>query len=154
DFVEPTSTNVKEVVVTGPGAPAIASVDDLSGKTVHVREHSVYRESLDTLNASLKQKNKPPVVIKFLPDNLEDEDILEMLNAGLAQVSVVDDHIANFWKQIFNGLTVHPDVAVRTGGVVAMVVRKGSPQLKAELDAFIKTHGRGTTFGNITLRKY
>jgi len=154
DFVAPTYTDVKEIVVTGPGAPPIASVDDLSGQTVHVRQISVYRESLDALNASLKGRGKAPVVVKFLPDNLEDEDVLEMVNAGLVKITVVDDHIAAFWKQMFTAIAVHADVAVRTGGTVAMAIRKNSPKLEAELDAFVKTHGKGTTFGNVTLRKY
>jgi membrane-bound lytic murein transglycosylase MltF len=154
DFILPTYSDVKQLVVTGPGAPAVATVDDLAGQAVHVRQGSTYRESLDALSATLKQKGKAPVDVKFLPDNLEDEDILEMVNAGLIKISVVDDHIANFWKQIFTGIVVHDDVAVRTGGIVAMALRKGSPQLKAELDAFVKTHGKGTAFGNVTLRKY
>src|SRR4029079_2544370 len=33
-------------------------------------------------------------------------------------------------------------------------IRKNSPQLKAELDAFVKTHGKGTQFGNMMLQKY
>jgi membrane-bound lytic murein transglycosylase MltF len=33
-------------------------------------------------------------------------------------------------------------------------MRKNSPKLKAELDGFIKTHGRGTAFGNILFAKY
>ena len=36
-FSVPTRTNVSQVVVTGPGAPAIASVDDLAGQEVFVR---------------------------------------------------------------------------------------------------------------------
>jgi membrane-bound lytic murein transglycosylase MltF len=154
DFVTPTFTNVKEVVITGPGAPAIASVDDLSGQTVHVRQISAYYQSLQALNNTLAQRNKPPVVVKLVPDTLEDEDVLEMVNAGLVKITVVDDHLANFWKQIFTAITVHNDVAVRTGGEIAMAVRKGSPQLKAQLDAFVKAHGKGTAFGNVTLRKY
>ena len=92
--------------------------------------------------------------MKFVPDTLEDEDVLEMVNAGLVKITIVDDHLANFWKQIFPGMTVHADAAVRTGGEIAMAVRKGSPQLKAQLDAFVKAHGQGTAFGNVTLRKY
>jgi membrane-bound lytic murein transglycosylase MltF len=144
----------KELVVTGPVAPAITTADDLAGQTVHVREHSTYYESLETLNAALKQQGKAAVEIKFLPGNLEDEDILEMVNAGLVKITVVDDHVANFWKQIFTRITVHDQAAVRTGGVVAMALRRGSPQLKAELDAFVKTHGKGTAFGNTVFRKY
>src|SRR5262245_62091168 len=153
-FVTPTFSNVKELVVTGPGAPAIASLDDLAGQTVQVRKISTYRESLEALSASLRQRGKPAIGITYLPDSLEDEDILEMVNAGLVKITVVDDHLANFWKQIFPAIAVHGDVAVKTGGEVAMVVRKDSPALKAELDAFMKAHGRGTAFGNITLRKY
>jgi len=154
DFVSPTFTNVKQLVVSGPGSPAIAGVDDLSGQTVHVRQISAYYQSLQALNATLGQRNKPPIVVKFVPDTLEDEDILEMVNAGLVKITVIDDHLANFWKQIFTGIVVHDDVAVRTGGQVAMAIRKGSPQLKAQLDTFVKTHGKGTAFGNVTFRKY
>ena len=45
-FSEPTRTNVSEVVVTGPGAPPIATVDDLAGQEVFVRKGSIYDESL------------------------------------------------------------------------------------------------------------
>ncbi len=154
DFTTPTITNVKELVVTGPGAPAISTVDDLAGATVGVRKGSLYRQNLDALSASLKERGKAAVVIKELPDSLEDEDILEMTNAGLVKITVVDDHIANFWKQIFTSIDVHPDVAVKTGGEVAMAIRKDSPKLKAELDGWLKLNGKGTTFGNVTLRKY
>jgi membrane-bound lytic murein transglycosylase MltF len=129
-------------------------VDDLSGQTVHVRRISSYYQSLQALNETLARRNKPPVVVKFVPDTLEDEDILEMVNAGLVKITVVDDHLANFWKQIFTGITIHGDAAIRSGGEIAMAVRKGSPQLKAQLDTFVKAHGKGTAFGNVTLRKY
>ena len=45
-FSEPTRTNVNEVVVTGPGAPPITTVDDLAGQEVFVRKGSIYDESL------------------------------------------------------------------------------------------------------------
>ena len=34
------------------------------------------------------------------------------------------------------------------GGELAWAIRPNSPQLKAALDAFVKTHREGTTFGN------
>jgi membrane-bound lytic murein transglycosylase MltF len=49
---------------------------------------------------------------------------------------------------------VHPDVKVREGGDVAWATRKNSPKLMAELNQFVKTHGKGTMFGNMTLQKY
>lgn len=84
DFTNPTRTNVSEVVVTGPGAPAIASVDDLSGKDVYTRKDSNFYASLVALNERLKAKGKPPVVIREAPGNLEDDDLLEMVNPTMS----------------------------------------------------------------------
>ncbi len=103
-FSEPTRTNVSQVVVTGPGAPPIATLDDLAGQEVFVRRASAYYGSLTRLNEQLKTRGKPAVVIEEAPDVLEDDDILEMVNAGLAPITVVDDYLAGFWSQVFTGI--------------------------------------------------
>jgi membrane-bound lytic murein transglycosylase MltF len=154
DFSKPTRTNVDEIVVTGPGAPKIASVDDLAGQEVFVRKTSSYYQSLLALNERLQAAGKPPVAIQEAPENLDDEDLLEMANAGLLKITVVDNYLADFWKQIFKKLTVHDTVTLRTGGDLAVAIRKGSPQLAAEVNAIIEEHGLGTTFGNIVARRY
>src|SRR5687768_2090440 len=94
-FSEPTRTNVIQVVVTGPGAPPIATVHDLAGREVFVRKGSVYYETLTGLNEQLKTRGKPPVVIDEAPNALEDDDILEMVNAGLAPITIVDNYLPN-----------------------------------------------------------
>jgi membrane-bound lytic murein transglycosylase MltF len=154
DFTNPTRMNVSEILVTGPGAPAIASVEDLSGKDVFTREKSTYQESLLALNEKFKTQGRPPVTIRTVPGNLEDDDLLEMVNAGLIPAIVVDDYLANFWKKVFPNLTVHEDVAIRTGGSLAVAVRKNSPQLIAALNTFLGNFGLGTAFGNQIERKY
>ena len=84
DFVAPDEKVVNiEILVTGPTSPAIASLDDLAGKTVHVRKASSYYESLTALNDRFTKEGKAPVKLVFVPDALEDEDMLEMMNAGL-----------------------------------------------------------------------
>ena len=103
DFTNPTRKNVNEIVVTGPGAPAIASIDDLAGQEVFVRKTSAYYQSLLALNERLKAAGKPPVDIQAAPENLEDDDLLEMVNAGLIKIIVVDNYLAEFWKQVFTG---------------------------------------------------
>ncbi len=134
--------------------PAIASVDDLSGRDVYARRDSNVSASLVALNARLKAKGKPPVVIKDVPANLEDDDVLEMVNAGLIPTTVVHDYMAAFWKQVLPNLTVHDTVTLRTGASVAVPVRKGSPLLLAELNAFIGKYGLGTAFGNVVEKRY
>jgi membrane-bound lytic murein transglycosylase MltF len=150
----PVAANVSEVVVSGPASPKVAGLDDLSGKEVFVRKSSSYYESLVALNKKFAAEKKPPVTLKEAPETLEDEDLLEMLNAGLIPLIIVDKHKANFWKRIFPQLTVHDNVAVRTGGEVAWAMRKGSPQLKAALDDFVTRHKVGTSIGNQLLTRY
>lgn len=154
DFARPVLRGVREVVVTGARAPAVASVDGLAGRAVFVRRSSSYHESLLALNARLRAAGKRPVRIKPAPEQLEDEDLLEMANAGLVDTLIVDSHKAAFWAQIFESIKVHEDVAVRTGGDIAWALRKGSPKLRASLDAFARGHGQGTEFGNVTFRRY
>ncbi len=110
EFSTPTRTGVSEIVVTAPGVMAPATVDDLSGREVFVRKSSSYFESLQRLNESLAARKKPPVTIKEAPDALEDDDILEMVNAGLVEITVVDDFVAEFWQQVFPDINRHADV--------------------------------------------
>ena len=154
DFTTPTATNGSEIVVTGPGAPNIATVDDLSGQQVMIRKSSSYFESLTQLNERFAKEGKKPAIIKPAPENLETEDLLEMTNAGLIKITIADKMLGDFWKQIFKDITLHPEAAVRTGSEYGWAIRKNSPQLKAELDTFIKANRKGTTFGNMTLQKY
>jgi membrane-bound lytic murein transglycosylase MltF len=154
DFSIPTIRGVAEIAVTGPGAPALKTLDDLSGQTVAVREKSIQFESLQKLNDTFKQQGKAPVAIRTVPTNLEDEDLLEMCNAGLLKIVIVDDIYARFWDQILTSIEPHPAIKVREDGDYAWVARKGSPKLVAEMNEFIKKNGAGTAFGNVLLQKY
>ena len=154
DFTNPVRTNVSEVVVSGPGVPAIASVDDLSGKEIYARKESSAWQSLVALNDRLLAQGRPPVAIRELPGNLEDEDQLEMVNADLLPMVVVQDYLAEFWKKVFTNITVHDQAAVRTGASLAVAIRKNSPLLAAEFNAFLANHGPGTSFGNMMEKRY
>jgi membrane-bound lytic murein transglycosylase MltF len=155
DFTAPTLYGeVDEIIVTGPESPPFSTLDDLAGREVFVRKSSSYYESLVALNRQLRSKGKPEVSLRLAPEELEDEDLLEMVNAGLVSFIVVDNYAAEFWAKIFDGIRLHPEAVVRKGSDLAWAIRKKSPKLKAKLDAFIKTHGRGTTFGNVVIRRY
>src|SRR5262249_473199 len=154
DFSLPVYRRVSEVVVTGPQSPTLTNIDDLSGKEVFVRKSSSYWEHLEQLNQRFKQAGKPPVKLKASPENLENDDLLEMLNAGLFGITVVDDYVADLWQKILKDIRVHKEIAISTGGDIGWMFRKNSPKLKTEADAFVKTHGQGTLFGNTVIRRY
>ena len=153
-FSEPTRTNVSQVVVTGPGAPPIATVDDLAGREVFVRKASAYYDTLTKLNDQLKVRGKPAVILDEAPDVFEDDDILEMVNAGIVPITVVDDYLAEFWSQVFTGITVHKDVAVRTGGRLAVAFRKDNPKLREAVNGWLRKHQKGDAFRNTVERRY
>ena len=155
DFTIPTTTKpINEIVVTGPQSPQLRSIDDLAGKEVFVRKTSSYWTHLEHLNARFKKEGKAAITLRAAPEDLEDEDLLEMLNAGLFGIAVVDDYKLELWSTIYPKIKSRPDLAVSTGGELAWAIRPNSPQLKAALDAFLKTHRQGTTFGNTLVKRY
>jgi membrane-bound lytic murein transglycosylase MltF len=154
DFTDPTRRHVNQIVVTGPGAAPLKSLEDLSGQPIYVRETSVYETSLIALNEKLNASGKAPVVIEHAPENLEDDDLLEMVNAGLIPAVVVHDFVAKFWKQVFTKLTVHENIATRSDASLGIAVRKNNPKLRAALNNFMGKHGLGSSFGNQVERKY
>jgi len=154
DFSKPTRSNVDEVVVTGPNSPAVTAVEDLSGKEVYARKTSSYYVSLQALNQKLEAQGKPPVDIKEASESLEDDDLLEMVNAGLIPAMVVDNYMAEFWKQVFPDLNVHSELALRTGGDLAVAIRKNSPLLAADLNGFIDKYGLNSAIGQTLGKRY
>jgi membrane-bound lytic murein transglycosylase MltF len=154
DFSDPFGTGVRELVVSGPASPEITSLDDLSGKEVHARKSSSYYQSLHKLNERFEGEGKSTVKIVAADENLEDEDLLEMLNAGLIPLIVMDSHKATFWNQIFDNITVHEDAAVASEGNIAWAFRKDSPELAAVVNEFVKKNKAGTLMGNILLKRY
>jgi membrane-bound lytic murein transglycosylase MltF len=154
DFTEPWIAGVDEIVVTSPRGPVIASVEDLSGREVFVRESSSYYQSLLELNSRLTSEGKPAVRLTPAPEELEDEDLLEMANAGLVDILVVDNHKAWFWQRVWPALKLYPTVTLRTGGEIAWSIRKDSPQLKAALNGFLATNGKDSLNARMIFRRY
>jgi membrane-bound lytic murein transglycosylase MltF len=145
DFVAPDEKFVNvEILVTGPTSPAIASINDMAGKTVHVRQASSYFESLTALNERFKKEGKAPVKLVLVPDALEDEDMLEMLNAGLIEAIVVDDWKAKMWAQVLPKIKVNETIVLREATKRGWAIRKGSPQLAVALEEIYKTTGKQT----------
>jgi membrane-bound lytic murein transglycosylase MltF len=154
DFSNPTRTDVDEVLVTGPGAPPVKSLTDLGKAKVYVRESSSYYASLTAYNQKQKALGKPTIDVARAPEDLEDDDVLEMVNAGLVPATVVDSFKANFWKQVLPNLVVHNDLTLRTGGKLAVAFRKNSPQLAAVLNSFIARNGLSTAIGRVLNQRY
>ena len=154
DFSEPFFDEAREIVVTGPAAPELASLDDLAGQTLHLRSSSSYWASVEALNERFSERGLPPIELVPVDPYLEDEDLLEMAAAGALPWLVVDEHIAVVWDEIIPGLVLHNDLVLREGGAIAAALRRDTPQLVALVNEFRESAKVGTEFGNVVTRQY
>ena len=154
DFTNPVSKPLKEVLITGPSAPRLGSLADLSDQTVYLRLSSSYAESVRKLSQTLVEKGQAPIRIEAVNESLEDEDLIEMVDTGLLPWAVVDDYKPQMWREVFTRVTVRDDLVLREGARLAWAIRPDSPQLKTFLDTFLKQNREGTLFGNIIRNRY
>lgn len=154
DFSDPFFHNINQIVITGPSSPKLHTIDDLSGKIIFVTRSSSYWEYLEKLNIDFSERGLAPIILKPVPEQLEDGDLMEMVDAGLIDITVVDDYKAKLWSQVLPNIVLHKDIAIKTGDEFAWMIRKDSPLLVKEVNKFVKGHKEGTLFGNILLNRY
>ncbi len=153
-FSTPIQKKVSEVVVTGPDLANVNSFDGLAGKAIYVNPLTAYYENLKKVSDAQTKAGKPALNVKAADKNLFDDDLIEMVNAGLIPATVTNQGRANLWAQVLPNVKSHAELAVATEGETAWVMRKSNPQLKQVVDEFVQTHAAGTSFGNTLLRRY
>ncbi len=136
DFATPINTGVKEIIVAAPDSPVLRSLNDLSGKKVYTRPFSSYHEHLLRLNRKLEAQGLAPVVIEAVADELEDDDLLAIVSEGLVPYMVLDHRKMDLWQDVYRGAVPYPNLAIDTGGEIAWVLRKNSPQLLDIVSSF------------------
>src|SRR5271157_3213902 len=153
-FSTPIQTDVTQIIVTGSSFGPVSSLADLGGKEVYVNPLTTYHENLKKVNEALQQAGKTPIVIKAADKNLMDDDLVQMVNAGLLPATVTTKQRADLWSKVLDHIQPHPDLVIASGGQLAWVMRKNNPQLKQLVDEFVASHAVGTSFGNTLLRRY
>jgi len=154
DFTSPLLTDIDEIIVTGPKAPRLESLDELSGRDVFLRASSSYHEHMLELVDDFIARGVEPPNIVLADELLETHDILEMLDAGLVDITVVDDYKADFWTTVYENITLHPDLAIHRNGQTSWAFRKESPEFAEMLAGFMRRYGKGTLVGNDTYSRY
>lgn len=153
-FTEPLARDVRELLVSGPGAAPVESLQDMAGRSVLVRRGSSYFDSLQRANRMLEDQGLAAMRLEIAPGHFEVGDVLEMVAAGVADHAVADEYLAGFWARVLPDLTVHDDIVLRSEAEIAFAVRPESRALKAELDEFLETHRAGTLFGNLQFQRF
>ena len=138
-FATPVRSGIRELVVTGLSAPLV-SLEDVGGRTIHVRQHSDHHASLVRLNEQLKKINRSPARVVAEERTATDEDLLDRVNNGSIPATLVDDYIFDLWKKEFPKIAANRDVAVSQDGSLSWVTRKDEPKLLAIINEFFSTH--------------
>jgi membrane-bound lytic murein transglycosylase MltF len=152
DFTDPLFDDAKAVIVSRPGEK-LSRLEDLSGREVYYFSNTTPYENLRRLSEKLERDGKPPIRLTPAASDLQMEDLLEMVNAGLAPMTVAEDKIAQYWAKVLPNLKVHSEIVV-SASPLAWAVQRNTPQFKSVVNEFIRDHKIGTLFGNTVTAKY
>jgi membrane-bound lytic murein transglycosylase MltF len=153
-FSTPIQTDITQIIVSGPNFGSFSTLEELGGKEIYVNPLMTTYENLQKANVTLQKAGKAPIQIKSADKNLNEDDLIQMVSAGLIPATVSTKQRADLWSNVFPSLQAHRDVVLASGENTAWVMRKNNPRLKELADEFISTHGVGTSFGNTLLRRY
>ena len=135
-----------EVLVQKAGAPALASLGELKGKTLHVRKSSSYRATLDAL-----QKEHGPFTIADAPEDVETEELIARVGRGELPMTVADSNLAAVEASYRSDIQL--GLALKSGSEIAWATRPDSKKLLQALDAFVKKSYRGLDY-NVLKKQY
>lgn len=152
---------VDELVVKKKGAKGPSTLEEMKGRTIHVRKSSSYY-------ATLKKKQKVGgFEIALAPEDLETEDLIAQVASGEIELTVADSNILDL--ELTYGTEVEeafpltqlvrkegekrsklaPDAAKS----IAFAVRKDNPKLRSFLSKWAEEHYRGLHY-NILKKRY
>jgi membrane-bound lytic murein transglycosylase MltF len=153
-FSMPIQKDVSQIIVTRKDFGTVSSLGELGGKEIYVNSLTTYYGNLQKVNEDLQKAGKTPIVIKSADKNLTDDDLVQMVNAGLIPATVTTNQRAALWAQVLPQILPQPSLAIATGVQLAWVMRKNNPQLKELVDEFVASHAVGSSFGNTLVRRY
>jgi membrane-bound lytic murein transglycosylase MltF len=153
-FSVPIQTAVKQIVVTRKSIGLLSSLEDLRATKVFVNPLTTYYGNLEKINDSFSKQGTPAILVEKADSSLIDEDLLEMVNAGILPATVTLTERAGLWAPVLSNILPQPKLVVGDEGNLAWAMRKDNSQLKQLVDEFVKTHAVGTSFGSTLWRRF
>ncbi|WNW10735.1 transglycosylase SLT domain-containing protein [Pseudomonas sp. DTU_2021_1001937_2_SI_NGA_ILE_001] len=136
----PIVADVPLVVVGSRGQRSFRQLDQLSGRTLTLPTGSVADEALHRLNQGLAQRKLAPVHIEWVDPSLAVEDVLEMVEAGIYPMTLVEQPIAERWARVMPKLRVERNLKLHTEGNIGWFVRQDAPLLRESMDRFLASY--------------
>ncbi len=152
-FIDTMALDASEVVVRHRDAAPVAARRDLAGREVVVLKGSSYAQHLESFNDELAARGFAPIDIVTADRRLRSEDILELVNAGAVELTVIDDYKAQLWADVLPDIVVEP-VELRRDTRPGWAVRAQARVLEAALERFAESVSTGTLIGNVLFNRY
>lgn len=137
---QPIVRDVPLILVGVRGQRSLRHIEQLSGRTLTLPAGSAADQALHELNRRLELRKLPPVKIEWVDPSLAVEDVLEMVQAGIYPLTLVEQPIAERWARVLPGLRLDRGLTVKTQDDISWYLRDDAPQLRGSVDRFLATY--------------
>ncbi|WP_081951599.1 transglycosylase SLT domain-containing protein [Pseudomonas cremoricolorata] len=155
---DPVVDRVSLVLVGRKGARSVARAEQLSGRTVALISASAAGVAIEAVNRQLALRKRAPIKIEWVDPTLAVEDVLEMVQAGIYPLTVVERPIAERWQRVMPKLRLDTRVKLGEPQAVRWYVRRDAPVLEQTLNRFLATYrapeNQNAAFERIYRRQY
>ncbi|MCP6133757.1 hypothetical protein NL393_31760, partial [Klebsiella pneumoniae] len=79
---------------------AFSRAEQLSGRTVALTSASAAGAAIAQINQQLALRKRAPIKVEWVDSTLAVEDVLEMVQAGIYHLTVVERPIAQRWARV------------------------------------------------------
>lgn len=133
-------SNVPLILVTRQGSRRYQNLEQMPGRSLALAAGSVAGEALRPINQRLMQNQRSPIVVEWVDPSLAVEDVLEMVQAGIFSMTVVEQPIAERWAKVMPKLRLERQLVLASEGDMRWFVHRGAPMLGASVDRFLKSY--------------
>ncbi len=136
---------VDEMIVAHKDSPTISSLDDLNGRSLHLRKSSAFWKT------GLALQESHDVTLIPVPESFSTEMLINQIADEEIDLTIADSNLVaiekNFREEIVAPLVLNESIPW------AYIIRKNNPQLLNALNAYIRKEYR-QTFYNVIKQKY
>ncbi|MBT2374793.1 transglycosylase SLT domain-containing protein [Pseudomonas fluorescens] len=137
---DPIVSDVPLWLVGVKGERRFTRLEQLSGRTLALTTGSAAGEAVNQINQKLALRKLPPVKVEWVDPSLAVEDVLEMVQARIFHLTIVERPIAERWSKILPKLRFDRQVTIQEPGKEYWFVRQDAAMLRASIDRFLKTY--------------
>jgi membrane-bound lytic murein transglycosylase MltF len=138
DATQAVVSDVPLVLVGSKGERSFKHPEQLSGRTVMLANGSAADEALLQLNQKLALRKLPLVKIEWVDPSLAVEDVMEMVQAGIYHLTVVEQPIAERWAKVMPRLRIERSLVLSAPRDMNWYVRKDAAALHATINQFLE----------------